>query len=357
MTLLRYLLWPFSILYGGIMLLRNWLYDTGWFRSERFDLPVISVGNLTVGGTGKTPHVEYLLRLVSDRKTAVLSRGYRRKSKGFVLADEQTTAETLGDEPYQYHLDFPDATVAVCESRPAGIVQLLRLRPDTEVVVLDDAMQHRPVTPSLNLMLTDYGRLFYKDHVLPTGLLREPRSGARRADVVIVTKCPVELEATQLATVTKQVKQYTRAETPVFFSAFRYGHPVGIGNAAPLAKRCVLLTGIANPIPLKEYLTDQGYEIEQHLSYPDHYNYTLADLEKVKDSLEQHADKSLSIIMTRKDAVKLMDGALAAVTKLLPVFYVPIEVCFLQQGEVFDKLIQQHMSAFHALGSKATDKI
>lgn len=357
MTVLRYLLWPFSILYGGIMLLRNWLYDKGWLRSERFDLPVISVGNLTVGGTGKTPHVEYLLRLMADKKTAVLSRGYRRKSKGFVLADERATSETLGDEPFQYHRDFPDALVAVSESRPAGIARLLHIQPAMEVVLLDDAMQHRPVRPSLNLMLTDYGRLFYKDHVLPTGLLREPRQGARRADAVIVTKCPADLSAVQIADITRQVHRYSRPDTPVFFSAFRYGNPVGIGNAAELSKRVVLLTGIANAGPLLRHLTDKGYEVVQHLAFADHYSYTLADLEKLKVLLEQEQGKSLSIITTRKDAVKLTDWVLAAHTSQLPIFYVPIEVYFLQQGEAFDALIRQHLRSYEAAKSIERDKI
>ncbi|MDO6391331.1 tetraacyldisaccharide 4'-kinase [Pontibacter sp. BT731] len=357
MTVLRYLLWPFSILYGGIMLLRNWLYDIGWLRSKRFEVPVISVGNLTVGGTGKTPHVEYLLRLVADKKTAVLSRGYRRKSKGFVLANERATAETLGDEPFQYHLDFPEALVAVCESRPAGISQLLDIQPATQVVILDDAMQHRPVRPSLNLMLTDFGRLFYKDHVLPTGLLREPRQGARRADAIIVTKCPPGLEPAQLADITKSVQRYSLPDTPVFFSAFRYGNPVGIGNVVQVSKRVALLTGIANAEPLLRYLTDKGYEVVTHLEYADHYSYTLADMQKLQALLEQERGKSLSIITTRKDAVKLTDSTLANLTCQLPIFYVPIEVYFLQQGEVFDTLIRQHISSFQEAKSLATDKI
>lgn len=357
MTVLRYLLWPFSLLYGGIMLLRNLLYDKGWLRSEEFNLPVISVGNLTVGGTGKTPHVEYLLRLVDDKRTAVLSRGYRRKSKGFVLADERATAETLGDEPFQYHRDFPEALVAVCESRPAGIAQLLRIAPTTEVALLDDAMQHRPVRPSLNLMLTDFGRPFYKDYVLPTGLLREPRQGARRADAVIVTKCPADLSAAQMADITKRIQRYSRPDTLVFFSSFRYGKPVGIGRAAQPSKRVLLLTGIANARPLLHHLVESGYEVVQHLDYPDHHSYTLADLEKLKALLEQEQGNDLQIITTRKDAVKLTDQALAVYTSQLPVYYVPIEVYFLRQTEAFETLIRQHISSFDGVESQMGDKI
>lgn len=344
MLFLRILLWPFSLLYGGIMLLRNWLYDAGWMRSVRFGIPVISVGNLTVGGTGKTPHVEYLLRLLSTGQVAVLSRGYRRKTKGFVLADATASAYTLGDEPYQYHRDFPGVTVAVCESRPAGIAELLQRKPDTQVVVLDDAMQHRPVQPSLNLMLTDYGRPFFRDWVLPAGLLREPRTGAKRADAVIVTKCPAGMAANEMEALRRKVHRYSRPGTPVFFSGFRYGQAVPIGNATQPGQRIVLLTGIANAGPLRDHLRQEGYEVVQHLEHPDHHHYTLQDLQKVKMLLEQ--DGNISVLTTRKDAVKLTYAGLRSATASLPLFYLPIEVCFLQDQQAFDALIRGHLASF-----------
>jgi tetraacyldisaccharide 4'-kinase len=345
MHFLRILLWPFSLLYGGILLLRNWLYDAGWMRSVRFGIPVISVGNLTVGGTGKTPHVEYLLRLLSAKQVAVLSRGYRRKTKGFVLADASATAHTLGDEPYQYHRDFPEVTVAVCESRPAGIAELLQRKPDTDVVVLDDAMQHRPVQPSLNLMLTDYGRLFFRDWVLPMGLLREPRQGARRADAIIVTKCPTGMGATEMEAVRREVHRYSPTGTPVFFSGFRYGQAIPIGSAKQLGKRIVLLTGIAHAAPLRDYLQQEGFDLVQHLEYPDHHHYTLQDMQKVRQLLAQ--DARLSVLTTRKDAAKLTDAGLRTTTASLPLFYLPIEVCFLQEQQAFDALITGHLISFY----------
>lgn len=346
MRLLRFLLWPFSLLYGGILLLRNTLYDAGFLSSATFAVPVVSVGNLTVGGTGKTPHVEYLLRLLSAKKTAVLSRGYRRKTKGFVLADSQATAHTLGDEPFQYHRDFPEVTVAVCENRPAGIARLLRLHPSTDLIVLDDAMQHRPVQPSLNLMLTDYGRPFFKDFVLPAGLLREPRQGARRAHGIIVTKCPAGMGTQEMDAIAEQVRRYSHPAAPVFFSGFRYGQPVPMGRATQMGKRLLLLTGIANAVPLRDYLARHGYTVEQHLEYPDHYDYTAADLENLKQLVQE--DERLTVLTTRKDAVKLSAAALSDLTASLPVFYLPIQVYFLRGQEAFDALVEEHITAFSA---------
>jgi tetraacyldisaccharide 4'-kinase len=346
MTFLRLLLWPFSLLYGGIMLVRNMLYDTGWFQSKRFGMPVIAVGNLTVGGTGKTPHVEYLLRLLRPQKTAVLSRGYKRSTKGFVLADASATAATLGDEPFQYHLDFPEVTVAVSESRVAGMEKLLSGQPDLEVTVLDDAMQHRPIKPSLLIMLTDYNRPFYKDLVLPAGLLREPRKGAARADVIVVSKCPGNMSASEKDAVLRQIHRYSRPGVPMFFTSFRYGDPVALGASKQLSKRIVLLTGIANAKPLVNHLQAHQFEILQHLEYADHYHYTAQDLYKLQEMLAGEQAGSVSVVTTRKDAVKLMDASLQSFTQQLPIFYIPIEVDFLSDRAEFDALIRQHVASF-----------
>ncbi|WP_161887682.1 tetraacyldisaccharide 4'-kinase [Pontibacter russatus] len=346
MNYLKRMLWPFSLLYGGVTLVRNYLYDREVLPSRRFSLPVIAVGNLTVGGTGKTPHVEYLLRLLQSYKTATLSRGYKRQSKGFLLADSESTAATLGDEPFQYHRDFPGVAVAVCEDRVAGIGQLLQRVPEVEVVVLDDAMQHRPVQPSLNIMLTDYHRPFYKDWVLPAGLLREPREGAARADVVIVSKCPPQLGPEELAVIRKEVGKYAGAGTPVFFSAFAYAEPVAIGMPASRSKKVVLLTAIANAAPLAEHLKENGYEVLRHLAYPDHYTYTVQDLQKLRQLLQQPEFAGAPILTTRKDAVKLEGPALAALTAELPVSYIPVVVRFIQGQEAFDQLVLRHVRQF-----------
>ncbi|RDV16588.1 tetraacyldisaccharide 4'-kinase [Pontibacter diazotrophicus] len=346
MKYLKLLLWPFSLLYGGVTVARNILYDKGTLTSTRFDLPVIAVGNLTVGGTGKTPHVEYLLRLLQQYKVATLSRGYKRQSKGFLLADGQSTAAILGDEPYQYHRDFQGVAVAVSEDRVAGIQKLQQLVPELAAVVLDDAMQHRPVQPSLNILITDYNRPFYKDFVLPAGLLREPRQGAARADAVIMSKCPLQLDMQEQGNIRSEIEKYTAPDTPVFFSAFVYGAPVAIGLPVAPTQKVVLLTGIANAQPLKEYLASDGYKMVHHLEYPDHHQYSAQDLQKLKQLLQQPVFSGATILTTRKDAVKLAGPELESLTKKLPVFYIPIVVQLLGLQERFDQLVLQHVRQF-----------
>ncbi|MBD1396255.1 tetraacyldisaccharide 4'-kinase [Pontibacter sp. JH31] len=346
MRYFRLLLWPLSLLYGGVMQLRNMLYDRGVLDSKRYAIPVIAVGNLTVGGTGKTPHVEYLLRLLQTRQVAVLSRGYKRKSKGFVLADHKASAASLGDEPFQYHRDFPGVTVAVSESRVEGIDKLQRLRPDLDAVVLDDAMQHRPVQPSLMIMLTDFNRPFYKDHVLPAGLLREPRSGAKRADIIMVSKCPSNLSAKNRSDIEGRIRRYSQPGIPVFFTGFRYGRPVAIGNAGQISNKIILLTGIANDRPLVNYLEEQRYTIVKHLSFADHYAYTSEDLNRIQQLLQAEQKGNVSIVTTRKDAVKLTDSSLREIALRLPLFYIPIEVEFMDGEADFKSLIEQHLASF-----------
>ncbi|MBB6610295.1 tetraacyldisaccharide 4'-kinase [Pontibacter sp. Tf4] len=348
MDKLKLLLWPFAALYGGVTALRNTAYNKGWFASRKFELPIIAVGNLTVGGTGKTPHVEYLLRLLRNYKVAALSRGYKRTTKGYILADETATAATIGDEPYQYHKDFPDVQVAVSEKRVAGVEQLLQLPMPPEVIVLDDAMQHRAIQPSLNLLLTDYNRLFYKDRILPAGLLRESRKGARRADAVLVTKCPASLHEGEMQHIARMIHTYSRRSAPVFFTGFRYGQFVQVGRPAHIGTHVVLLTGIANPAPLKAHLQKHNFKIHKHLQYPDHYSYKPADLAALKQQLQEYPPETV-VLTTRKDAVKLLDAGLQELVSPLPVFSVPIEVYFLEGGDTFNELILQHVRSYYKL--------
>ncbi len=342
---LKILLWPISLIYGGIMALRNTLYDRAILASTSFDLPVLAVGNLTVGGTGKTPHVEYLLRLLQDRySVAALSRGYKRKSSGFLLADEKATAAALGDEPFQYYRDFEKVAVAVSEDRVKGIDQLLQRLPKLEVVVLDDALQHRPVAPSLNLLLTDFNRPFYSDFVLPAGLLREFRRGAKRADAVLVSKCPADLSEESRKQVENRLRKYIRSQVPLFFTTYSYGAPVPIGGSAVPQRQVLLLTAIANADPLKDYLASAGYQVLEHLAFPDHHAFTEKDLLKLEQRLESDKYRHVSILTTRKDAVKLTAAELCGRTQRMPLFYMPIEVTFLQQQERFDALVLRHVS-------------
>ena len=332
MSLLSAFLLPFAWLYAGVMAVRNWLYDTGQKAAVSFAVPIISVGNLRVGGTGKTPHVAWVVRelLAQGEKPAVLSRGYGRRTRGYRLAGPTDTAATLGDEPLQHHQDFGAAApVAVCEDRRAGLAELLQSQPYLTSVVLDDAYQHRRVRPALNILLTEQQRPFYTDHVLPAGRLRESRQGARRADLVIVTKCAADLPESARHTITAQVRHYTQPRVPVLFSAYVYGAPVSVNRAvAPAGLDIVLLTGIAQPGPLREYLLAAGYRITHHAAFADHHAFSAADIAGIAAQCEA----GQCVFTTQKDAVRLLAPELAAAVAQLSVFYIPIEVQFLADG-------------------------
>lgn len=332
MFLLRIMLYPFAVVYDIITRIRNHLYDVGIKPSTQFELPVISVGNLALGGTGKTPMIEYLLRLLPGR-VAVVSRGYRRKTKGVRVAGADDNAATIGDEPYQIHRKFPNVTVAVGEDRVYTIPYMLDKVPDTSVVLLDDAFQHRRVRPAFSILLTEYTRPFYRDFVLPSGRLRESRRGAARADVVVVTKCPPNLSSRQEEKARKAIRRYT--DRPIFFASIRYGRPIPFGgNTESLREKIVLLTGIANPEPARVYLS-QGFQVVQHVNNSDHYRYTIRDLEALKELVRD----DVSIITTEKDMVKLDALAVSAPFRL-PLFYLPMEMVFLENGSEFDAMVQ-----------------
>lgn len=345
MTVGQLILYPFSLLYGGIMAVRNRLYDAQQFRSEQFSLPVISIGNLTVGGTGKTPHVEYILRLLRGKKLATLSRGYQRQTKGYILADATANAATLGDEPYQYFQDFPEVTVAVSENRAVGIQQLLKDQPDLDAIILDDAYQHRGVTPSLNILLTDYRRLFYQDLVLPAGRLREFPGGAARADVVIVTKCDPTLDAARKESICTAVNRAANRQIPVYFTRYDYGAPVNLSQPQEPAPRILLVTAIANPAPLVQYLQQAGYQILEHFRFPDHHRYTNLDLQKIYLAWQRYTGTGKVVVFTtRKDATKLTDAAFGPFFAQMPFFYIPIKVTFVENQANFDRLIINHLA-------------
>ena len=328
------------------MQVRNKLYDQKYFASIYFNVPVISIGNLTVGGTGKTPHVEYLLRLLHHKKVATLSRGYKRKTKGYVLADSSATADSLGDEPLQYYLDYPAVRVAVAENRAKGIKQLIRQFPELDVLILDDAYQHRGVKPSLNILLTDYARLFYQDYVLPAGRLREFPSGANRADVIVVTKCPDAINPEELEKIKKTVTSYADKQVPVYFTSYNYGKLVPCFQSQPVSKKVLLITAIANATPLIHFLEEQAYEILQHYQFPDHFAYTAVEVQKIfKDWQRYSQSYPVTIITTRKDAVKLSAPDLGSFWKTAPLFYLPIQVTFIQDQADFDALILKHLAS------------
>ncbi|GAC1367504.1 MAG: tetraacyldisaccharide 4'-kinase [Hymenobacter sp.] len=333
-SVLAFLLLPFSWLYAGVLAVRNWLYDVGWKRAESFAVPLLSVGNLRVGGTGKTPHVvwlvEELVRL--GHRPAILSRGYGRRTRGPRLASPADSALTVGDEPWQYFEHFAAAPVpvAVAEERRRGVYLLLQAHPETTVLVLDDAFQHRAVCPALNVLLTEWARPFYQDHVLPAGRLRESRRGARRADVIIVTKCPPGLTKGAQMAVVAHLRPYSRPAVPVLFSTYAYGAPQGLAAALALPKPgpAVLLTGIAQPDSLREHLENQGYTIRHQAVFPDHYAFQPVDLAR----LRAHWQAGWPIFTTEKDATRLQAPELRTPMAGLPFYTIPVRVAFLGDG-------------------------
>lgn len=332
MILLRYLLFPFAILYGWITSVRNFLYNNGILKSFSFEVPVIAVGNLSVGGTGKTPQIEYLIRLLSSQyKVATLSRGYKRKSEGFVLADANSSAEILGDEPFQIHEKFPNITVAVDANRKNGIEQLLHLHEKPEVILLDDAFQHRRVKAGFYIMLTAYDDLYCNDWMLPTGSLRESRSGARRANMIIVTKCPKDIS--EIAQ--QNIKQKIGLDVPLYFSFIDYDEKVYNETESKSVEEIksvdkLLLAGIAKPEPFFGYLQSGN---DEQLVFPDHHHFTENDYQTIEDK----ANNKL-IITTEKDYVRLKNQHLKAT-----VFYLPIKSSFILDSDHFDKTILNYV--------------
>lgn len=290
---------PLSLLWGAAVWVRNRLFDCGVLRSRTFGLPVICVGNLAVGGTGKTPHVEYLLRLLHGEglRVAMLSRGYGRHTRGYVLADAGHTARDIGDEPFQISRNCPFAVVAVCERRATGIAELLKLRPQIDVIVLDDAYQHRHVCAGFNLLLTDAARLYTHDRLLPWGRLREPASEARRAHAVVVTKCADDCRPA-LPVAGCQRLFYSRIVYGECYVPERPAEPVRYAG-----RRVLLLAGIANPLPLQRFLQSQGAEVVEALAFPDHHDFAERDLRRIRSAFR--SARAEWVVTTQKDMARL----------------------------------------------------
>ncbi|HVT85694.1 MAG TPA: tetraacyldisaccharide 4'-kinase [Chitinophagaceae bacterium] len=342
----RILLLPVALIYWLIVFIRNWMYDKKILSTASFGLPVICVGNLSVGGTGKSPMVEYLLEHLKDQfKVATLSRGYKRKTSGYALADENSTALEIGDEPMQFHLKFPDIPVAVGEERVEAIPQLLHDRPDTQVIILDDAFQHRAIKAGLNILLTDYNNLFTRDFYLPTGDLRDLKSGYKRADIIVVTKCKPDLSNDEKNKINAEIKPYPHQQ--IFFTAIQYGSPYHIisKNVTELKGKDVLLvSGIANPGSLKKYLEAQSNYYETML-YPDHHIFTIDDWYDMKNRFERLESKNKILLSTEKDAVRLMkfNNEITSV----PFYIIPVQHRFLfEEGESFNGKIINFIQDF-----------
>jgi tetraacyldisaccharide 4'-kinase len=332
MNLLRKILFPFALLYGIITSIRNFLFDKGILKSYSFNIPIIAVGNLSLGGTGKTPQIEYLIRLLSPKyKVATLSRGYKRKSKGFILADATSNAEILGDEPFQFFSKFPTIQVAVDADRKNGIEQLLSQNIKPDIILLDDAFQHRKVKAGFYILLTSFDELFINDSIFPMGNLRESRKGAKRANMIIVTKCPETIS--EIAK--ENIKKKIGLKVPIFFSYIDYDESVINGKESKKVteidnKELLVLAGIAKPEPFFKH-----FNIETTMSFPDHHHFSENDIFKIKEEA-----KNKLIVTTEKDFMRL-SGKLPS----SQLFYLPIKSSFLSGSDNFNKTITNYVES------------
>jgi tetraacyldisaccharide 4'-kinase len=344
----KLLLAPFALLYGFVVYIRNYLFDIKVLKSTSFSLPVICIGNLTVGGTGKTPHVEYLIsELNSKHKIATLSRGYKRKTKGFILANELSNALQIGDEPFQIFSKFSNITVAVDEKRVRGITKLIELQPDIDVILLDDAFQHRYVKPGLSILLVDFNNLVTKDYFLPLGRLRDSVSQLHRAEIVIVTKCPDDIKPIDQRIVTKELNLYPYQK--IYFTKMKYGDlkpvfsansysSINIGNYSTFA-----VAGIANPAPFYSYLNKISSLI-QTVTLPDHFNFTEKKIKAIFDKYSQFSTDKKLIVTTEKDAMRLRGFNDLPSDIKQSLFYIPIEIEFLNGlAEDFNNKIRTYV--------------
>ena len=345
----RILLFPFSLLYGLIIIARNFLYNKKIFHTASFNLPVICVGNLVMGGTGKSPMVEYLISLLKNEfLIATISRGYKRKTKGYALANENSTALEIGDEPMQFHSKFPDVSIAVGEERVVAIPQLLHDKPNTEVIILDDAFQHRAIKPAFNILLTVYNDLFVDDFFFPTGDLRDQKSSAKRAEIIVVTKCPANLDKSEKEKIINRLKSYQINH--IFFTTIEYGTPYHIitKNIKPfsLDDEILLVYGIANPQTLKDYIAENaaGYE---EISFSDHHIFSIEDLKDINKKFQKIQSENKLILTTEKDAVRFLKFKEQLLD--IPLYALPVQHKFLfSEQDLFNKMIVDFINDFKA---------
>lgn len=348
--LLRVLLSPLALLYGIGVSIINVLYDTGFLKASRFNIPVISVGNLSIGGAGKTPHIEYLIELLSDYiYVATLSRGYKRITKGFRFVTYQDTALTAGDEPMQYRRKYKDIVVAVAESRAYAIPQILKDFPQTQLVLLDDAFQHRAVKPGLNILLTAKDSLFTDDYLLPAGRLREWRSSYKRADMIIVSKCPPSMTFAERDAIIRIINPL--GQQSVFFTYYSYGYPFHFHHPEERivldeSTDVVLLSAIANTSYLMQYVADQVAGITQ-IEFADHHLFDKGDIEKIFRVYTQLESEKKLVLTTEKDAMRLALHSDWLAKSGMPLYVLPAKVSFhFNDGPVFDARIREYLLNF-----------
>jgi tetraacyldisaccharide 4'-kinase len=349
------ILYPLSVIYSLIIYIRNRLFDYNIILgTKEFDIPIISVGNITVGGTGKTPHIEYLVKILKENyKIATLSRGYRRKTKGYVLATETSNFFEIGDEPRQIKNKFPELVVSVDEKRVRGVTKLIdTFKEDLDAILLDDAFQHRSIKPGLSILLVDYTQPMFDDQMLPYGRLRENRHEKRRANIIVVTKTPRNLKPIEKRILVKNLNIYPYQN--LYFTTMTYGSlkPVfgGIGEKSIFDKlskgslSLLVFTGIGRPESMLDYLKKEISQDLNYLRFPDHHNFTKADLEKIRKEFEQLSSKNKLIITTEKDATRLTDITHKEIISDLPVVYLPMNITFLGDDEKdFDNQIVNYV--------------
>jgi len=331
---MHWYLFPFSMLYYSIVQTRNKFFDLGWIKSKKFQIPIISVGNISVGGTGKTPHIEYLISILNEKYTlATISRGYKRKTSGFIEVSAQSKASEVGDEPLQIKQKFKDTLVIVDEKRVHAVEKLIADKKVPQVILLDDAYQHRHITPGLNILLVDYNRLITKDYMLPVGRLREPSNNSSRADIVILTKCPEFLNPIDFRIMGKELNLFPYQN--LFFTTLKYnslkplfGQHAKYKNINDLAGiETLIVTGIANPNPIYHKLENEGAIISK-IAFPDHYEFKPADINKIQHAFNAIKEKKKVIICTEKDAVRFKTGKFAKDLRNMPIYSLPIEILF-----------------------------
>ena len=353
----KFLLFPFTLIYASILSIRNLMFDWGYLKSTSFDLPIISVGNISVGGTGKTPHTEYLIKLLQNKyRLASLSRGYKRQSEGFVLADENSNSHCLGDEPMQMNRKFPKLNVAVDADRVNGVQELLSSDKDLKLdcILLDDAYQHRYIKPGLSILLIDYNRPIAQDFVMPMGRLRERAAGKKRADIIIVSKCPTDLSDSEAEKLKKDINPLPQQE--LYFTSLDYAPSEPVFNtdqklaALKTSNKeslgILLVTGIANPAPLRNYLNAFCNEFKE-IQFPDHYTFKDKDLEKIESSFLNLKSADKIIITTEKDAIRFLDMKIESNILKDNLAYIPLQIKFQNQSKIqFDKQIFDFIERF-----------
>ena len=345
---LRWLLFPFSVLYGSAVYVRNFLFDKKILQSVTFHLPIICVGNLSVGGTGKTPMVEYLVQLLQNKyELGTISRGYKRKTRGYYLADAKTTAMELGDEPFQFHRKFPKISVAVGEERIIAVPHLLQDRPNTQVIILDDAFQHRWIKAGFNILLTAFDSLFTNDFLLPAGNLRDQRSSSGRAEVIVVTKCPPELSLSEKKTIAEKIS-FGNGRS-IYFTTLQYGElyhfSTGKTNVFKLNDEVLVVSGIANPKPFIQHIalnTKKTYP----LIFSDHHLFSNKDADTIRNKFDEIKAENKIIVTTEKDAAKLIQFEDSL--QQLPLYVLPVKHQFLfDEGIQFDYLVTNFITRFY----------